>query len=986
MKQRRIRNFGLGVTVLLAIPALGQVNASLYTAPKSGLEWRMIGPLRGGKSTSVVGVPGNPAIYYMGTAGSGAWRTTDGARTWQNVSDGVRLTGIGAVAVAPSAPSVVYIGASGQGERNGLYRSTDGGETFTLVALDGHAVAAIVIDPHNPRVVMAASSDAGLVRSSNGGVSFATVLAPDAAMAGSSALVFASEDARVVYSAGRARGARGGRVAAATATPDPPIYRSNDEGAHWVATGSSGLPERGRGTVALSVAPGFHGARLYAYMAQGVYRSDDAGGHWRQTTTDPRLIGGGQFHDIQVDPTNANVLYATQTSFYRSTDAGATWESFTGAPSGDDFNYFWIDPTNPLNMALAVDQGTEVSMNGGHTWTTWYNQPTAQLYNVTTDHQFPFFMYSSQQDSGTVAVPIRSNAGEITYRDWYTTNGFETARITPDPLHPNVLYATGWYGSILRVDHTTGQTQHVFERNAAYREAGSPPMEFSPTDQRVLYIGTQYLLRTSDEGRHWTAASPDLTDGNGAISTIAPSAVAAGTIWVGTSSGKVQLTRDNGTSWSDVTPTGLAGAVVEVEAGHSDGNVAYVVVSGRGGRGASVAAGAVEPPPILRTSDGGKTWQPVVGGLPSAAVHGMREDPVKPSLLFAAVDSGVFASFDTGGHWQSLELNLPNASCRDLAIEQNDLVVATYGRGLWALDDIGMLRQLSDNAATDAARLYAPTPTIRLQWDTYTDTPLNPEMPSSENPPDGAILDYYLPAAMTGGLKMEILDSAGQVVRTFSDQGAARLPYKVNVPDYWLAPPSVLPNHAGENRFVWNLRYPDPPYLLYTYFGVHTDYFEYTLADHAIPHNTPWHEPQGPMVLPGQYQVRLTAGGQTLTEPLMVRLDPRLTSVTQHDLGTQLGAAQELVAGLHATVDGYDAVGKAGGDQAKAVMSELGNLDRDQARILIGVTQADAAPGQEMLQTVHELCVRFNTIAVGWNQVKPSGSAGLTELHCESLP
>ena len=1013
--------------VALVFPALAQVNPHVH----AGLHWRLIGPWRGGKATSVVGVAGDPAVYYMGTAGGGAWRTRDGGRTWQNFSDNVRLTGIGAVAAASSG--LVLVGAAGQGERNGLYRSTAGGDGLALVGLGGHAVASIALDPENPEVALAAA-DSGVVRSSDGGRTWEMVLPSTRAGGGAADLAPAPDDFEIVYASFRP--AFGGFAGRGGTGGDPNVFRSSDGGASWTATAGAGLPPRGRGTVGLAVAPGTQGRRVYATMAQGVYRSDDGGASWRRATDDPRLIGGGQFHSIYVDPTRANILYAMQTSCYRSTDGGATWESFTGAPSGDDFNAFWMDPTRPLNMALAVDQGTEISMNGGHTWTTWYNQPTGQMYNVSTDHGFPFFMYASQQDSGTVAVPIRANDGQITYRDWYTTNGFESARITPDPLHPDILFVTGWYGSVLRVDHTTGQSVHVFERNPRYREAGSPAMEFSPQDLHTLYLATQYVLATQDGGQNWKAISPDLTagaqtpagrGGGPAISTLAPSPLKAGTIWAGTSNGLIQLTQNGGRSWRNVTPAGGVGGISMIEAGHRDPAVAYAVVAGprrfifgsgavakgptavdtphltrvapvgrlapwlrfpAGGARSAHGASGLPPPAIYRTFDNGRTWQPLTEGLP-AGVHAVREDPVNPSLLFAAADSGVFVSFDTGAHWQSLELNLPNASCRDLAIEQNDLVVATFGRGLWALDDIGSLRQMSDIAAEAAGvRLFRPTPAIRMQWDTYTDTPLNPETPHSENPPDGAILDYYLQTSSPSPLRLSIYDAKGGLVRSFSSQEPTSLPYKINVPDYWLAPPALLPNRAGLNRFVWNLRYPDPPYLLYTYFGVHTDYYEYTLADHAIDHNTPWREPQGPMVLPGRYTVKLEVNGQTYAQSLMVTLDSRLTAVTPADLQRQLGTAQELVAGLEGTVAGYDqaqAALKTAADKATeitAVMNQLGAIDRDQARMLTAVTQADAAPGEEVEQTVAGLCQQYNAAAKHWNQVKPSASPGLADLHC----
>jgi photosystem II stability/assembly factor-like uncharacterized protein len=1009
----------------LLAPLFGQsVDPGLY----AGIQWRLVGPFRGGKATSASGVPGNPAVYYFGTAGSGVWKTVDGGQVWTCVSDSVRLTGIGAVAVAPSHPDTVYVGASGVGPTAGLYRSTDGGGHWEQVALAGHAVSSIVIDPRKPDVVMAAAGDSGVVRTTDGGKTWKSVL-PDA-QAGGVWLVFAPDDPRKVYAGtrpvaagGRGGGGGGGRGAPPVTTPatNSQIYRSSDEGATWSKTSPDGLPGGNFGTIALAVAPGTKGQRVYDYVAQGMFRSDDGGAHWTRASDDPRLIGGGQFHDVIVDPRDANILFATQTSLYRSTDAGKTWESYTGAPSGADFNYLWIDPGNDQYMILAVDQGTEISMDGGRTWTTWYNQPTGQMYNVTTDHGFPFFLYSAQQDSGTVATPIAGRGGQITYRDWYTTNGFETARIIPDPADPNYLYATGWYGSILRVNKTTGQTQHVFERTPKYRENGAPPMGFSPLDPRTFYLATQYLLDTHDKGMHWEPVSPDLTVGAGdetpapevagrggrgggpAISALAFSPKDAKVIWAGTSNGHIQLTRDGGGHWSNVASSDMAqgGAVSTIETSPGDPARAFAVVGAAGGgRGAALTA----PPRIYRTDDYGRNWKVANAGLPNSAAHAVREDPENRNLVFAALDSGVFVSFNGGDEWQSLELNLPAASCRDLAIEQNDLIVATFGRALWAIDDISPLRELAAKPAQVAASnayLFAPAPAVRMQWDTYTDTPLGPEMAAAQNPPDGAVIDYYLKSAPAGDLKLEVYDSAGKLVRRYSSSGAETPGYKVNVPDYWLAPASVLPKTAGLHRFVWDLRYPDPEQLLYTYYGVHVDYFEYTLADHAIAHNTPWHEPQGPMVLPGQYEIRLTAGGQTLRQPITVKLDPRL-SVSEQDLRQQLELGQKIVAGMAATYEGYNQAarlrtelaavvtglkqsgkspealaaaealdGKAQGlTDAAGPPAGLGPMNRDLTRLLIAVDQSDSPPASEVIEAFAGMCQDTEAALARWNDLR----------------
>jgi photosystem II stability/assembly factor-like uncharacterized protein len=1009
------------LVLLLAASGWAQTVDSEFYA---GMRWRMLGPFRGGKSTMVAGVPGNPAVYYMATAGSGVWKTVDGGQVWTCVSDSVRLTSVASVAVAPSHPDTVYVGAGGSGPEAGLYRSNDGGEHWDLVGFQGHAVSSIVVDPRHPDIVIAAAGDKGVERSTDGGKSWKSTL-PDEKVGGVW-LVLDPDNPKNVYagtrpiSAGGRGGGGGGRGTAPVLTPatDSQIYRSTDEGSTWKKTSPDGLPGGNFGTISLAVAPGTKGKRVYDYVAQGIFRSDDAGGHWVRATEDPRMIGGGQFHDITVDPRDANILFATQTSLYRSTDAGKTWESYTGAPSGADFNYVWIDPTNDQYMILAVDQGTIISMDAGRTWTSWFNQPTGQMYNVTTDHGFPFFMYSAQQDSGTIAAPIFGRGGQITYRDWYTTNGFETARIIPDPADSNYMYATGWYGSILRINKITGQTQHVFEKTAKYRESGSPPMGFSPLDSGTFYLATQYLLATHDKGMHWETLSPDLTAGGSegepdatrrsggraggrAISSLAFSPKDGKTIWAGTNNGLIQLSRDGGTNWSNVAPKdlGTAAPVSAMEASASDPGRAFALVGAP--FGAARGAAAAAPPKIYRTDDYGQNWKIVNAGLPNSVGWAVREDPENRDLVFAALDAGVFVSFNGGDRWQPLELNMPAAWCRDLAIEQNTLVVATYGRALWALDDINPLRELAANGAkvrSSDAYLFAPAPAIRMQWDTYTDTPLNPDVPSAENPPDGAIVDYYLKSA-AAEVKLEVFDSGGKLVRAYSSSGAASLGYKVNVPDYWLAPSPVLPKDAGLHRFVWDLRYPDPEQLLYTYYGIHVDYFEYTLADHAIPHNTPWHEPQGPMVVPGQYEIRLTVGGVTYKQPITVKLDPRL-NVSAAELQRQLELAQKIAASMAATYEGYNQAAKLRAEltariallkdkspetlaAAKALEAKvqesadgagppagLGPMNRDLTRLMIAVDQADTAPASSVIEAFGVMCQDSRGAIERWSELR----------------
>ena len=715
----------------------------------AGLQWRSLGPFRGGKATMVSGVPGNPAVYYIGTAGSGVWKTVDGGQVWTCVSDSVRLTGIGAVAVAPSRPDTVYVGASGGRAASGTlplhrWRRAIG----TSSRCRATRSTSIVIDPHNPDLVMAAAGrhrrDA---HATDGGKTWKSVL-PDAQVGGVW-LVFDPDNPNNVYAGTRPsrrrwtrrrrrwrRPRRSAGDDACNRFADLSLERRRrhleEDQPRTACRAATSEPSR------WPWRPAPRAQRVYDYVAQGMFRSDDGGEHWTRASDDPRLIGGGQFHDVIVDPRDANILFATQTSLYRSTDAGKTWESYTGAPSGADFNYVWIDPTNDKYMILAVDQGTEISMDAGRTWTTWFNQPTGQMYNVTTDHGFPFFMYSAQQDSGTIATPIFGRGGQITYRDWYTTNGFETAHIVPDPADPNYLYATGWYGSILRVNKITGQTQHIFERTPKYRESGSPPMGFSPLDPKTFYLATQYLLATHDKGMHWEAASPDLTAGSRRGTATAPTAGRAGRgggpaisalafspkdakqIWAGTSNGLIQLTRDGGAHWNNVAPRDLSNRRVQCP---SDGSLAQRPcprvrrdwsgggqVGGGGGRGGAYRRSAAHlPHRRLR-----QNWKLVNAGLPNSAAHAVREDPENRNLVFAALTPASSSRSMAATQWQSLRTEparrlVPRPRDRAERSDRGDVRPRAVGDRRHQPACANWLRKRRKSSASNAY-LFAPAP------------------------------------------------------------------------------------------------------------------------------------------------------------------------------------------------------------------------------------------------------------------------------------
>jgi photosystem II stability/assembly factor-like uncharacterized protein len=760
-------------------------------------------------------------------------------------------------------------------------------------------------------------------------------------------------------------------------------------------------------------------------MNQGLFRSDDAGATWRRTTADPRIVGSGYFSRVFVDPNNAHVIYVAQTSLYRSTDGGQNFTAFAGAPSGDDFHVMWIDPGDSQRMILGVDQGAIISVDGGQSWSSWYNQATGQFYHVSTDDAFPYRIYAAQQDSGTAAVVSRSDYGEITYRDWSPVGGFEIAHITADPENANIVYSGGWYGSVIRFDKTTGQYQHVFVRGNKYRTAGAAPLVFSPQDRHTLYLGTQYVLKTTDGGMNWQAISPDLAERaqgspgtprpnggstdrrTGAIAALSASSIKAGTIWVGTSIGLIHVTRDGGASWMDVSPPGVSSttSISNIEASPHDAGTAY----------AAINLFQDSRPFIYRTRDSGYNWQPIVTGLPAnAIVRVVRADPVRKGLLYAGTETGVYVSFDDGDHWQPLQLNLPTTSVRDLAVHGDDLVAATYGRALWILDDVTPLRQIDSGIAESDAHLFHPETAVRARWDVNQDTPLPPETPAGQNPPDGVILDYYLKSAPAGEIRLTIYDHSGSVVRQFSSGLAPAPPPFPNAPEYWFAPPETLPKLAGLNRFVWDLRYPNPRTLPYNYYGNLIDYTEYTLADHAIPGQTPREQPQGPLVIPGTYSVVLTVGGKQYRQPLEIKLDPRVHAsqaalagqfALEKKIGEQMAITYEAfnqIRALRTAVSGrrklegsaaeVDDSSSAAGllenlDKKLAVLADgtrtdpgLGPVNRDLARLATMIQSADTEPSATAREAAAESCRALNKNLADWREVNAHEVPSLNDM------
>jgi photosystem II stability/assembly factor-like uncharacterized protein len=909
------------------------------------LSWRLIGPMRGGRTRAVAGVPSQPNVFYIGAVNGGVWKTVDAGRTWHPIFDAQPTQSIGAIAVAPSDASVIYV-ASGEGLRrpdlsvgNGIYRSSDAGLTWSHGGLtDGQQIPELAVDPRDPNRVFAAvlghpygpNEERGIYRSRDGGASWERVLYKDPDTGGS-AVAIDPRNPDVVYAAmwqsrlgpwedrNEFQGTNGG------------LYKSTDGGTSWRRL-SGGLPDD-LTQINFAIAASSP-QRLYAVAATtepgdyssaaglGVYRSDDGGEHWARSTSDPRpalRIGGGDLTIVRVDPTNPDIVYTTGIVTTKSTDGGRTWVSLRGAPGGDDYQNLWINPSNPRILALVSDQGAVISLNGGESWSSWLNQPTAQLYHVSATPTFPYRLCSGQQESGSVCIASRGNDGSITDRDWHPVGAIEYGYVAPDPLDPDLIYGAG-RTEVSKFHLSTGQVQNVTPipvRGEGVRVDRTQPIMFSPLDAHVLYYAANRLYRSRDGGMNWTVVSPDLAREAGAlpasvatqhpkgaeqqrgvIYALGPSPKSADTLWAGTDDGLVWVTRDGGANWTNVTPGELTpwSKVTQIEPSHFDLDTAY----------ASVSRLRIDDLHALlyRTRDGGKTWQSIAAGLPAnAPVNSVREDPQRRGLLFAATETSVWVSFDDGDHWDSLQLNLPHTSMRDLLIHEDDLIVATHGRSFWVLDDITRLRQLPTTALREAT-LFRPAAAYRMYRSTWTDTPIPPDEPLAANPPAGAIVEFFLPRDAKHGVTLEVLDASGNLVRRYrSDEApepsADELAREL-IPAYWLSAPQVLPATGGLHRWVWDLRYAAPYSITHGY------------PISAVPHATP-REPQGPLALPGEYRVRLTVEGRSLEEPLTLRPDPRVTA-TPGALAEQLHLATDLAALL---TDSSHALSAARSEQAQ---------------------------------------------------------------------
>ena len=871
--------------LLLCAPLMAQVDPNLF----GEMRWRMIGPFRGGRTVAAVGVRQQPNVFYIGANNGGVFKTDDFGRVWTPIFDDQPSSSIGAIAVAPSDPNVIYVG-SGEGLQrpdlstgDGIYKSTDAGKTWSHLGLrDGQQIPQISVDPRDPNRLFVAvlghpygpNAERGIFRSTDGGATFEKVLYKDENTGGMDVMIDPS-DSTVVYAVLWAA-RQGPWENGAWNGPGSGFFKSTDGGSTWrqITNGIPGPGELGR--IGFDVSRS-DPKRLYAIIGAktlgGVYRSDDAGESWTRVNTDERLWGrDGDFNEVRVDPKNPDLIYIANVVTWQSADGGKTFKSFRGAPGGDDYHRIWVNPDDPNTILIASDQGAIITVNRGKTWSSWYNQPTAQMYHVNADNSFPYRVCSGQQESGSACVSSRSDDGEVMFRDWRPVAIEEYGYAVPDPLNANLVYG----GKIERFDYRTHQVQQIAPkplRDASYRVVRTMPIVFSGADPHVLFFGSNTVWKTINGGNSWTQISPDLTRATwdipanvgvytpqakatqrGVVYALAPSPLDVNVLWAGTDDGLLHVTTDGGKNWKNVTPSALTpwAKVSIMDASHFDKGEAYAAIN-------TFRLDDLRPH-ILRTRDGGKSWTEIVSGIPNGAIiNVVREDPKTRGLLFAGSETQVWVSIDDGDHWQSLRLNMPAISIRDLTIHEDDLVAGTHGRGFWILDDIEPLRQAK---AAQTTYLFKPQRAWRFRWSKYSDTPMPPDEPMGQNPPDGAIIDYYLTSA-SNSVKLEILDAAGKVMRTYASSDKAEPPKdEGNIPWYWIRPPHTLPASAGMHRFTWDLHY--TPASSRRQFPIS-----------AVPYDTA-PAPSSPWVMPGTYTVRLTVDGKTLTQPITVRMDPRV--------------------------------------------------------------------------------------------------------------
>jgi photosystem II stability/assembly factor-like uncharacterized protein len=905
-----------------------------------GMKYRLIGPFRGGRSLTAAGIPGDPTTYYFGSTGGGVWKSTDGAMTWSPVFDKEGSGSIGSLAVANSDRNTIYVGTGEACIRgnishgDGVYKSLDGGKTWKNVGLrDSRAIGRVIINPNNPDIVFVAAlghpygpnTERGIFRTTDGGKTWEKVLYKDENTGGID-VAFDPHNPNIVFAS--LWQARRTSWSMTDGGPGSGLYRSADGGTTWKRLEEHGLPKGPYGRIGIAVAA--NSDRIYAIIEArnpdgGLYRSDDGGETWEFINPSHSLWQRPWYYmHIIADPRDENIVYIMDVEAFKSTDGGHLFNKIK-IPHGDNHG-LWIDPRDSRRMIASNDGGVTITLDGGKNWTPEDNQPTAQFYHVITDTATPYRVYGSQQDAGTVAIVSRSDDGSIDRSDWYDVGGGEAGYIAPYPPDPNIVYAADYQGNITRYDRHIGQVKSITEQpelsdahGAAFLEhrfQWTAPVLLSPHDPNTLYHGGERLFKTTDGGVHWQAISPDLTrndkskqkpsggditlDDTGTeyydtIFAVAPSPITKGLIWVGTDDGLIQLTRDEGKNWTNVTPKDLPewSRVSQIDASSLDAGTAYVAVDRHQNDDLK--------PYIYKTSDYGQTWTKLINGIPERSfVRAVREDPKKRGLLYAGTESGVYVSFNDGADWRPLKLNLPTTPVHDLVIKDNDLVVATHGRAFWILDDVSPLRQFNDDVQKQSVHLYTPGLAYRIQAGAIPEQH-RPSKRTGQNPPTGAVIDFYLKDAPKAGTetKLEILDASGKTIRKYSSTETKRLDEPPDPDDK--KPEKEIKVEAGLNRFVWDLHYEEA---------------------HRVPGYYLWEYgsgARGPAAVPGQYQVRLTVGGESQTAPIEVKLDPRV-NVSAADLAQQFNMLTRIHEELNSV---YDAV-----NQIQDVRSQVAGLKR----------------------------------------------------------
>ncbi len=856
-----------------------------------GMMYRLIGPFRGGRSLTAAGIPGDPRTYYFGATGGGVWKSTDGAITWHPVFDKEAVSSIGSIAVAPSDPNIVYVGTgeacirSDISHGDGVYKTVDGGKTWKNIGLaDSRAIGKVIVDPRNADIVYVAALghpfgpnlERGIFRSTDGGKTWEKVLYKDENTGGID-ISFDPHNSHILFAA--LWEARRTPWGLSSGGPGSGLYRSDDGGTSWKMLSEHGLPTGPYGRIGVSVSA--DSERVYALIEArqgGLYRSDDGGDTWEMVNDNRGLWQRAwYFTHVIADPLSPDTVYVANVEFFKSTDGGHSF-SKVKLSSGDNHG-LWIDPQNSKRMILSNDGGVTVSLDGGKTWSREDNQPTGQFYHVITDTRSPYYVYGAQQDEGSVAIASRSNEPAIDRPDWYGVGGGEAGYIAPYPPDPDIVYAGEYEGIITRFDKRTGQVKNISVQpeisdggGAAileHRFQWTAPILISPHDANTLYHAGERLFKTTDGGMHWEAISPDLTrndkskqevsggpidkDDTGTeyydtIFALAESPLVKDLIWVGTDDGLIQITRDGGKSWTNITPRNLPewSRISQIDASPHDAGTAYVAVDRH-------QMDDMQPY-IYKTSDYGKSWTVLTKGIPQTTfVRAVREDPKRRGLLYAGTETGVYVSFDDGANWRALALNLPTTPVHDLVIKDDDLVLATHGRAFWILDDLSPLRQYKEEIAKQELHLFSPRTTVRYQGS--SEEPPEPTL-VGQNPPAGALIYYFLKDKPKDETVIEILDGNGAVIRRYSSGKTEELEEPLTPEDK--KPEKQVRPVAGLNRFLWDLRYEGTSRV--------PDYYLWDYKDGD----------RGPLALPGKYQVRLTVDGKTRTARFEVKLDPRL--------------------------------------------------------------------------------------------------------------